>query len=170
MRACPGRQPTPQVQSCSPGEHSREDSRRHVVICEEVSDAGEDLVVLPVRKPARFLSGAGNAGEDSDADRHKLGRPQRPLHAKSHALTNPLRHSILAPSSSLARPGVHPPASQWDEAARQAWWEDIAIKFNKDQFLFLDESGKDGRTLYRHFGRVRRGVRATKATPLQHGQ
>ncbi|KAF9231315.1 hypothetical protein BU15DRAFT_56305, partial [Melanogaster broomeanus] len=102
---------------------------------------------------------------DLDALIHEV-----PTSSLTKSPTLPPRVRTPAPSSSLARPGVHPPASQWDEAARQAWWEDIAIKFNKDQFLFLDESGKDGRTLYRHFGRVRRGVRATKATPLQHGQ
>ncbi|KAF9242906.1 hypothetical protein BU15DRAFT_60194 [Melanogaster broomeanus] len=47
---------------------------------------------------------------------------------------------------------MHRTASQQDEAARQAWREDIAINFSKDQFLFLDESGKDGCTLYRRFG------------------
>ncbi|KAF8833246.1 hypothetical protein BDN67DRAFT_917373, partial [Paxillus ammoniavirescens] len=46
-------------------------------------------------------------------------------------------------------------ASQWDEQARQAWRKDIVSNFTKDQFLFIDESGKDGRTLYWRYVAVR---------------
>ncbi|KAF9231283.1 hypothetical protein BU15DRAFT_82594 [Melanogaster broomeanus] len=67
---------------------------------QEVSDAGADLVVLPARKPARFFSGAGNAGGDSDADRRELGRPQRPLHAERV-------HVIAFESSKIMMAALH---------------------------------------------------------------
>ncbi|KAF9220802.1 hypothetical protein BS17DRAFT_713407, partial [Gyrodon lividus] len=38
-------------------------------------------------------------------------------------------------------------ASQRDEQAHQAWCDDIAANFTRNQFAFIDESSKDGRTL-----------------------
>ncbi|KIK81266.1 hypothetical protein PAXRUDRAFT_832975 [Paxillus rubicundulus Ve08.2h10] len=64
---------------------------------------------------------------------------------------------------------MHKTTSQQDEAACWAWREVITINFSK-QFLFLGEPGKDGHTLYRHFGHARRGVHATEVTPLQCGE
>ncbi|KAF8835834.1 hypothetical protein BDN67DRAFT_885285, partial [Paxillus ammoniavirescens] len=55
-------------------------------------------------------------------------------------------------------------ASQGDEQAQQAWREDIVSNFTKDQFLFIDKSGKDGRTLYQRFRRAPIGARAMETT------
>jgi len=50
-------------------------------------------------------------------------------------------------------------ASQRDEQIRQAWRDDVAANFSREQFVFTGESSKDGRKLYRRFGRASRGKR-----------
>jgi transposase len=60
-------------------------------------------------------------------------------------------------------------ASQRDEQICQAWRDDIAANFSREQFVFTSESSKDGRMLYRRFGCASWGKRPTEITPLEQG-
>ena len=61
-------------------------------------------------------------------------------------------------------------ASQWDKQAYQAWCNDIATNFSQEQFTFIDESSKDGHTLYHRFGCALWGKRPIETTPLKWGE
>ena len=52
-------------------------------------------------------------------------------------------------------------ASERDEDARQEWKDDINMHFAASQMIFVDETSKDDRTIYRHYGRAISGRRAT---------
>jgi len=65
---------------------------------------------------------------------------------------------------------MHRTASQQDQEARQAWRDDITANFSHEQFVFIDESSKDGRTLYRRSGHALHGKRPTETTLLERGE
>ena len=52
-------------------------------------------------------------------------------------------------------------AAERDEDFRQEWKEDFNAHFMASQLVFVDETSKDDRTIYRHYGRSIAGTRAT---------
>ena len=52
-------------------------------------------------------------------------------------------------------------AAERDEDARQEWKDDVNAHFTAVQMVFIDETSKDDRTIYRHYGRAPNGQRAT---------
>jgi transposase len=52
-------------------------------------------------------------------------------------------------------------AAERDDDARTEWMEEVNSQFVAQQLVFVDESSKDDRTIYRHYGRAPAGVRAT---------
>ena len=60
-------------------------------------------------------------------------------------------------------------AAERDHELRAAWMYDVLATFTAEQFVVLDESSKDGRTLYRRYGRAPAGCRASATAPLERG-
>ena len=60
-------------------------------------------------------------------------------------------------------------AAERDEVARAAWRHDLTTHFTAEQLVFIDESSKDDRTLYRHFGRAPAGERAVEVVEFDRG-
>jgi hypothetical protein len=56
-----------------------------------------------------------------------------------------------------------------DNAAREAWLADVLSHFSSDQFIFLDESSKDGHTILQKYGCVLAGEHAVEVMPLDRG-
>ena len=52
-------------------------------------------------------------------------------------------------------------AAERDEDLRQEWKDEINAHFTGFQMVFVDETSKDDRTIYRHYGRAAAGQRAT---------
>jgi transposase len=52
-------------------------------------------------------------------------------------------------------------AAERDEDFRQEWKQDVNAHFTASQMVFIDETSKDERTVYRHYGRSIIGNRAT---------
>ncbi|HEV7736834.1 MAG TPA: hypothetical protein VGO47_05595 [Chlamydiales bacterium] len=52
-------------------------------------------------------------------------------------------------------------ALERDEIRRRLWLEDVQARFVANQLVWTDESSKDDRTIYRHYGRSRSGQRAS---------
>jgi transposase len=50
-------------------------------------------------------------------------------------------------------------ALERDDALRAAWLEDTLLRYTADEMVFLDESSKDGRTVFRKYGRAPQGER-----------
>lgn len=50
-------------------------------------------------------------------------------------------------------------ALERDDALRAAWLEDTLLRYTADEMVFLDESSKDGRTVFRKYGRAPQGKR-----------
>jgi transposase len=50
-------------------------------------------------------------------------------------------------------------ALERDDALRAAWLEDTLLRYTADEMVFLDESSKDGHTIFRKYGRSPRGER-----------
>lgn len=48
-------------------------------------------------------------------------------------------------------------ALERDDALRAAWLEDTLLRYTADEMVFLDESSKDGRTVFRKYGRAPQG-------------
>ena len=61
-------------------------------------------------------------------------------------------------------------AAERDEDLRTAWRQDITVNFSADQLVFIDESSKDGRTIFRKYGRAAAGQPATQTVSLNRGQ
>jgi transposase len=51
-------------------------------------------------------------------------------------------------------------ALERDDALRAAWLEDTLLRYTADEMVFLDESSKDGHTIFRKYGRSPRGERS----------
>ncbi len=47
---------------------------------------------------------------------------------------------------------LHQRAAERDEVARERWKEDVGANFVVAQMVWMDESSKDNRTIYRHYG------------------
>jgi len=60
-------------------------------------------------------------------------------------------------------------AVERNEMARAAWRADMGANFIGRQLIFVDESSKDERTIYRHYGRSFLGQRATISAPFVRG-
>ena len=52
-------------------------------------------------------------------------------------------------------------AAERDDDARAEWMDDMNTHFVSQQLVFIDETSKDDRTVYRHYGRAPAGHRAT---------
>jgi transposase len=52
-------------------------------------------------------------------------------------------------------------AAERDEDARAEWMDDMNTHYTAQQLVFVDETSKDDRTIYRHYGRAPSGMRAT---------
>jgi transposase len=61
-------------------------------------------------------------------------------------------------------------AAERDELAREQWREDVRVNFVATQMVWMDESSKDDRTIYRHYGRAATGERAVIDTQFVRGQ
>ena len=60
-------------------------------------------------------------------------------------------------------------AAERDEVARTAWRAAIQENLVAQQCITIDESSKDDRTIYRHYGRAIRGGRAISSQPFVRG-
>jgi hypothetical protein len=60
-------------------------------------------------------------------------------------------------------------AAERDDALRAIWLEDTLIRYTADEVVFLDESSKDGRTVFRKYGRALRGERPVIQESLDRG-
>ncbi len=61
-------------------------------------------------------------------------------------------------------------AIQRDEEEILAWKEDTAQMFTADQFISIDESSKDGRTLYRKYGWGLKGMTPIRTVDFPRGE
>ncbi|THU95152.1 hypothetical protein K435DRAFT_798372 [Dendrothele bispora CBS 962.96] len=61
-------------------------------------------------------------------------------------------------------------ASERDEALREQWKAAYQQHYTASQILFIDETSKDDRTIYRHYGRSVLGERATIAANFVRGE
>lgn len=69
----------------------------------------------------------------------------------------------------LTRKLMQRTAAERDHELRATWMHDVLATYTADQFVVLDESSKDGRTLFRRYGRAIAGSRASAAAPLERG-
>lgn len=60
-------------------------------------------------------------------------------------------------------------ALERDEELRREWMEEIQSEFVAAQMVFVDESSKDDRTIYRRFGRAPRGMKAATGAKFVRG-
>ena len=60
-------------------------------------------------------------------------------------------------------------AAQRDEVAREAFRQYAAANWVANQLVFVDETSKDNRTIYSHFGRAVSGERAVSHEPFNRG-
>jgi hypothetical protein len=61
-------------------------------------------------------------------------------------------------------------AAERDEDFRQEWKQDVNAHFMASQMVFVDETSKDDRTVYRHYGRSIAGRRATISANFMRGE
>jgi transposase len=61
-------------------------------------------------------------------------------------------------------------AAERDEDLRQEWKQDVNAHFVASQMIFVDETSKDDRTIYRHYGRSVAGNRATISANFVRGE
>ena len=61
-------------------------------------------------------------------------------------------------------------AAERDEDFRQEWKEGVNTHFTASQMVFVDETSKDERTIYRHYGRSVAGNRATISANFVRGE
>jgi transposase len=61
-------------------------------------------------------------------------------------------------------------AAERDEDLRQEWKQDVNTHFMASQMVFVDETSKDDRTVYRHYGRSVSGTRATISANFVRGE
>ncbi|KIJ09634.1 hypothetical protein PAXINDRAFT_87210 [Paxillus involutus ATCC 200175] len=85
------------------------------------------------------------------------------------AVVHEIHISIIALHNNLQALGLtyrmmQRTTSQRDEQIRQAWRDDVAANFSREQFVFTGESSKDGRTLYRRFGHGYLAVRIVEGS------
>ena len=60
-------------------------------------------------------------------------------------------------------------AAERDEDARQHFRNHAKLHWTANQLIFVDETSKDERTIYRHYGRSVRGERANLSAPFRRG-
>lgn len=70
----------------------------------------------------------------------------------------------------LPRKRLHKIAAQRDDILREAWQLYVDTHFTKEQYLFLDESGRSGHTMARNYGRAPRGQRPEERTMYDRGE
>lgn len=116
------------------------------------SDIAEDLRALIAESPTLFLDEIG----EWLAVYHDLPISTSALHQNLKDL-------------GLTVKQMRRYAAERDEEERQQWWADFKAHFTADQIICLDESSKDGRTLYRKYGRAPAGERPTEVAPLERG-
>jgi len=61
-------------------------------------------------------------------------------------------------------------AAERDEDYREEWKQDANAHFTASQMVFVDETSKDERTVYRHYGRSVIGTRATIRANFVRGE
>ena len=61
-------------------------------------------------------------------------------------------------------------AAERDEEVRQEWVDDMRTHFMASQLVMVDETSKDDRTIYRHYGRAVNGQRATISAKFVRGE
>ena len=61
-------------------------------------------------------------------------------------------------------------AVERDEVVREQWKADVHANFVAAQIMWMDESSKDDRTIYRHYGQALVGHRAVINTQFVHGE
>lgn len=69
----------------------------------------------------------------------------------------------------LTRKQVRRTASQRDEPLRTEFMPRMRRMYRRDQLIFGDETSKDGRTIYRRYGRAQSGHRAVDSQPFERG-
>ena len=65
---------------------------------------------------------------------------------------------------------VRKAAAERDEEAREAWRAYVARNYVPSMMVFVDETSKDDRTIYRHYGRAVLGHRASVSAPFVRGE
>jgi hypothetical protein len=61
-------------------------------------------------------------------------------------------------------------AAERDEDLRQEWKLEVNAHFMASQMVFIDETSKDERTIYQHYGRSIAGTRATISANFVRGE
>jgi transposase len=61
-------------------------------------------------------------------------------------------------------------AAERDDAERARWIHNVNTHFVAQQMVFVDETSKDDRTIYRHYGRAPAGQRATLNANFTRGE
>ena len=61
-------------------------------------------------------------------------------------------------------------AQERDNDLRAQWMEEVKERFIADQMVFVDESSKDDRTIFRHWGRAPQGERAVHEANFVRGE
>jgi transposase len=61
-------------------------------------------------------------------------------------------------------------AAEHDEDCRLEWKQDVNAHFIASQLVFVDETSKDERTIYRHYGRSVSGTHATISANFVQGE
>jgi hypothetical protein len=61
-------------------------------------------------------------------------------------------------------------AAERNEDFRQKWKQDVNTHFTASQMIFIDETSKDDRTIYRHYGRSAAGGCATIDANFMRGE
>lgn len=64
---------------------------------------------------------------------------------------------------------LHKIAAERDEELRREWMEEVQTEFVAEQMVFVDESSKDERTIYRRFGRATKGQDASVKAKFVRG-
>ncbi|KAK0219467.1 hypothetical protein EDD85DRAFT_989481 [Armillaria nabsnona] len=105
------------------------------------SEINEDLVSLCSESPELFLSEI----QEWIAVAH------------DHAISKSQLHQILK-DCGVTYKLMRRAASEQDEERRMAWKEAYMLQYVASQCLWIDESSKDDRTIYRHYGRAIAGA------------
>lgn len=117
------------------------------------TEAKEDIIALSIESPELFLDEI----QDWLAVAHSV------------AISRSQLHQIIR-DCSITYKLLRRAASERDEEARSRWRLDYQEQYSASQLLFVDESSKDDRTIYRHYGRSVAGERATIPANFVRGE
>ena len=94
---------------------------------------------------------------------------QKKLH-EGHGLTvSQSAISKMTKKLGFTRKRLRRAAGERDEMRREEWVSFVQDHLVPSMLVFVDESSKDNRTIYRHFGRAPAGTRAVRNVPFARG-